>query len=216
MPVHGENAKLSVVDDAVAVLPRRSAAGKGGPDDAELVSRALSGDRWAEEALYHRHVRAVTGVTVRLLGRTAEAEDVVQDSFVSALERLDQLREPRMFRAWLVRIAVHHVHRRFRRHRMRRALGLQDGLDDASLHELAAPGTDAERIAELGRIDDALRVLPPKHRVAWMLRNVEGWRLRDVASMSGTSLASVKRWIAKADAVVARHVGRVETEEANV
>lgn len=187
----------------------RPVRGPSAPDDAELVRRALTGDRWAEEALYHRHVRAVTGVTIRLLGRTAEAEDVVQDTFVSALERLQQLRDPAMFRAWLLRIAVHHVHRRFRRRKLRRTLGLQDGVDDASLRELAAPGQSPETRAELQKLDVALAGLPSRHRVAWMLRHVEGLRLREVATVCDTSLATVKRWLVVADQVVSAHVAHV-------
>ena len=60
--------------------------------DATLVERAIDGDRWAMEALYRRHVQRVTNAVTRVLGRSAEADDVVQDTFVVALDRLGDLR----------------------------------------------------------------------------------------------------------------------------
>src|SRR5262245_16808433 len=84
----------------------------GAVDDAALIERIRAGDKAAEARLYHLHVQSVNAVAVRLLGRGAEAEDVVQDAFISALSRLGQLRDGTLFRAWLLRITVHEVHRR--------------------------------------------------------------------------------------------------------
>src|SRR5438045_3830890 len=83
--------------------------------DAELVGRIRSGDRWAEETLFRRHFTAVGNTVARLLGDAHEAEDVVQETFQSAITDLASLREPAAFRAWVVQIAVRKVHRRFRR-----------------------------------------------------------------------------------------------------
>ena len=56
--------------------------------DTGLVRRARGGDRWAEEALYRRHARIVTRVVLRIMARSSEAEDVVQDAFVIAFKNL--------------------------------------------------------------------------------------------------------------------------------
>ena len=175
--------------------------------DAELVDAVLAGRRSAESALYRRHAGAVLRVAERLLGRSAEAEDVVQDTFLTAFERMAQLRDAEAFRAWLLRIAVRHVHRRFRRRRLLRVLGLDRGQDDATLARLAVSPLDTETRAELGKLDGALRELPARQRVAFMLRHVEGYELSEVASACGTSLATVKRWLQRADAVVRSHTG---------
>ncbi|HEX6242859.1 MAG TPA: sigma factor, partial [Polyangiales bacterium] len=95
--------------------------------DADLVSRVLSGDRRAEELLYVRHVGYVTSLCLRLLGRRDEAEDAAQDTFVDVLEQIRSLREPNRLRHWITRIAVHKAHRRFRRRKLLRGLGLYDG-----------------------------------------------------------------------------------------
>jgi RNA polymerase sigma-70 factor, ECF subfamily len=86
--------------------------------DDELVRRALTGDRWGREMLYRRHAGSLLAMTVRLLANRGEAEEIVQDTFVTAFEQLGTLREPGAVRAWLGQIAVNLVRRRFRGARM--------------------------------------------------------------------------------------------------
>jgi len=176
------------------------------PRDAELVVRAKTKDRAAEEQLYRTHVEAVAGLAMRLLGRSSDAEDVVQDAFITAFSRLHQLRDGRMFRAWLLRITVHEAHRRFRRRKLLRALGLDRGHDDVGLAALADPGLPAEDRAELAALDRALARLPARERIVWQLRHVEGHELAEIASACEASLASIKRWLVRAEAHVQAHV----------
>lgn len=174
--------------------------------DQALVTRARAGDRSAEEALYRTHVQAVAALAMRLLGRGSDAEDVVQDAFVSALSRLSQLRDGRLFRAWVLRITVHEVHRRFRRRKLLRVLGLESGRAEVELAQLAAPSLSAEGRAELTRIDRALCTLPSADRLAWLLRHVEGYELAEIASACAASLATIKRRIVRAEQRIASHL----------
>ena len=187
----------------LAVIPRAELS------DAALVAEALSGKGWAEEMLYRRHVHAVSQTVASLLGRVHECEDVVQDTFVQALSQLSSLREPAAFRGWLLRISVHTCHRRFRRRRLLRALGLDRGAEDATLAQLVAPGVSAEHRSELTRVDAALRPLPARERSAWILRHVHGHELTEVADLSGVSLATAKRLLTRAQERVAAHVHAV-------
>jgi len=174
--------------------------------DPELVARALDGDRWSRAVLYRRHVHYLLAISIRLLSSRSEGEEVAQDAFVVAFEQLHKLRDPAALRSWLARIAVSLVQRRLRRARLRRALGLDRGFDDASLEALASPSLRPDDRAELALADRALRRLPAGPRIAWMLRRVEGLPLAEVASACDCSLATAKRRIAVADAEMARHV----------
>ena len=198
------------IHECCATMPRVTGAPPlvvlPAPDDGELVRRARGEDAWAREAIYRRHVEVVAAVLVRLLGRHGEAEDAVQDTFLTAFAELSRLRDTDALRPWLIRIAVHQAHRRFRRRRMLRALGLDHARDDASLESLAAPGTSPEVRAELALLDQALRKLPAAPRVAWALRYVEGYDLEGVALACECSLATVKRRIAAARARVSAHL----------
>jgi RNA polymerase sigma-70 factor (ECF subfamily) len=173
--------------------------------DAELVERALAGDRWAKEAIFRRYVRTIAATATRLLGNRDEAEDVVQDTFAAAYAELDRLRDRGALRGWLMQIAVRKMHRRFRRRRLLRLLGFTH-VDDTTLAELACADATGDVRAELALIDRALARTPPEERLAWMLRNVEGESIEDVARLLGVSLATAKRRIKAAADRVARHL----------
>jgi RNA polymerase sigma-70 factor (ECF subfamily) len=173
---------------------------------ADLIERIRGGDSWAEEAFYRRYVPMVRATVRRLQGNSADAEDAVQDTFVTAFEIWQQLREPEHAKSWLMMIAVRKVQKRFRRRRLLRALGLDQTTDDVTLEGLARPGLGSEARAELALLDAAMRVLAPDVRVAWMLRHVEGASLEEVASLCDCSLATAKRRIAAAQQTVSEHL----------
>lgn len=175
------------------------------PTDAELVERALAGDSWAEEALFRRHVRHVSDAATRLLGRVADADDVVQETFVIALERLGQLRDGAAFRGWLSRIAVNQVRRRLRKRKMLRMLGFVSPPADGDLPACAVDGTRPDLRAELSELSELVATLPTNSRVAWMLHRIEGWSIRDTATAMDKSTASVKRYLQVADRLVREH-----------
>ena len=180
---------------AIAPMPKPSTPPMPqGIGDGDLVVRALSGDRRAEDALYRRHARRVAGLVARLLGSLDEVEDIVHDAFVAAFEQLDKLREPEAFRSWLQRIAVIKVRRAIRRRALRRRLGfmLEQPL---TLDSLAAPDASPEIRAELASMNTVLSRLSAEHRIAWMLRYVEGYKLSEVAELTGCSLSTAKRRI---------------------
>jgi RNA polymerase sigma-70 factor, ECF subfamily len=198
---------LRPADDNVRDLPRDTA-----PDDATLVQSARQGDRWAEEALYRRHVAYVAGMVARLLGGASEAEDVVQDTFALGLDRLATLREPAAVRAWFAQIAVSQVRRRLRRVKLLKRLGLHPSKDHAQLESLAVEEADAETRAELAKLGSALAKLSTDARLTWMLRHVEGEPLKEIARLSGCSLATVKRRLLAASNELRKHVDWMEVE----
>jgi len=174
--------------------------------DGELVARALAGDRWGHEVIYRRHVSYLLGMVVRMLGRRDDAEEIVQDTFVTAFDQLATLRDPGALRGWLGQIAVSFVRRRLRKLKLLRLLGLDRGCDDATLEELAAPSLAVEARVELGLIDRELGRMSASLRIAWVLRKVDGLELTEVATMTGCSLATAKRRIAAADAFMKAHL----------
>jgi RNA polymerase sigma-70 factor (ECF subfamily) len=208
MPVTDHTVKMGIL--MTLPIPLRSADALA---DADLVARAVDGDRWSREILYRRHAASLLGMTARLLSSRSEAEEIVQDTFVTGFEQLRTLREPAALRAWLGQIAVSLVRRRIRRARMLRVLGLDRGADDATLASLASPDMRPDERADLAIVDRVLRSLRAELRIAWTLRRVEGLELAEVASMCGCSLATVKRRITEAEKLIREQVGPLEREE---
>jgi RNA polymerase sigma-70 factor (ECF subfamily) len=185
---------------------RPEQAGAAAPTDADLLGRLAQGDSWAKEALYRRYFPSVWSTVLRLIRNRLDAEDIVQDVFIIAFDEFGSLRFPEALRPWLLQIAVHQVHRKFRRRKLLRILGMDREADDATLESLASPSSSPEQRAELGKLDDALARLPDKQRIAWGLRFVEGYALDEVAIACDCSLATVKRRIKEADVVIRARV----------
>jgi RNA polymerase sigma-70 factor (ECF subfamily) len=176
-----------------------------GISDGELVERIQSGDGWAEEALFRKHVDYIAALSLRLLRDRADADDVVQDTFLDAFAQIRHA-APASLRSWLAGIAVHKAHRRFRRRRLLALLGLYHSSHEAVLEAHARPSTSPELRAELGLLDSALAGIDDADRAAWTLRYVEGYAIAQVAALCRCSLATVKRRIHRTDMVVQAHV----------
>lgn len=175
-------------------------------EDAELVRSACDGLVWAKAELFRRHAGRLVGLLARLLGSHADAEDAVQDLFVTAFRTLHQLRAAEALGSWLTQLAVHQAHRHFRRRKLRAALGLDTAAQDATLERLADSSTPSEVRVELALLGAKLARLPTTVRMAWMLRHVEGHELIEVARLCDCSLATAKRRVAAAQARIAAHV----------
>lgn len=174
--------------------------------DEALVSAARAGERGADEQLYRRHAPAIFALATRLLRSRDDAMDVMQDTFVTAFEELASLRDPAAVRGWLQCIAVRLVHRRFRRRKLLALIGLDRRTGEVSLESLADHAASPEARAELRWIDAALLRVDERARVAWMLRMIDDLALEEVAVACDCSLATAKRRIAAASAVVDAHL----------
>ena len=148
-------------------------------DIARLVRGAQRGDRAAFAELYRRFTRMVHGIVLSRIGRT-DVDDVVQDVFVRALERLGDLREPAAFGGWLAAIA---------RHRATDHGRVSQPMDPIS--DDVAMTRDADRLEAL-MILDAIRSLPDAYSETLVLRLVEGMTGAEIADRTGLTPASVR------------------------
>ena len=155
------------------------------------------------DAAFRAHAGFVASVALRVLGRPAEVDDLVQDVFVTVLPRLGDLRDPAALRGWLAVITARLARRRLRSRRWKIWLGVGGDHDYTQLADGAASPQDRALLGELYR---ALDRLPAQHRVAWTLRHVEGLELAAVADACDCSLATIKRWIGAAETALRREV----------
>jgi RNA polymerase sigma-70 factor (ECF subfamily) len=157
------------------------AASAGLWEDDGLVRAAAEGDRGAFGELYARYARMVHGI---LLARVppGEAEDLVQDVFVSALERLGGLRSAAAFRGWLAAIA------RNRAADYHRGARYRAPFDEEAERRYGSNGSDAGALMILSSI----RSLPEAYRETLILRLVEGLTGPEIASQTGLTPESVR------------------------
>jgi RNA polymerase sigma-70 factor (ECF subfamily) len=144
-----------------------------------LVRDAQRGNRAAFAELYRRFARMVHGVVLARTART-EVDDVVQDVFVTALERLQDLREPAAFGAWIATIARHRATDYTRR----------QPLTEALVNDVPSP-KQGDRLEALA-ILDAIKSLPEAYNETLVLRLVEGMTGVEIAERTGLTAASVR------------------------
>lgn len=160
---------------------------------------ANPGGYMSEAQLFKRFAPYVARIGLRLLGREADVDDLIQEVFFAAFRQRDQLRDPQAAKNWLATIAVRTARRQLRRRRLRQFVGLDHG---GPALELPDPQISPEKRALLARVYEILDNMGVERRLAWTLRYVEGEKLEVVAERCGCSLATVKRRIASAQALL--------------
>lgn len=161
----------------------------------EIVRQAQAGDRSAFERIYRENVGRVHALCLRLCGDPARAEELTQDVFVRAWRRLGTFRGDSAFSTWLHRLAVNEVYQAFRSERRRHARVM--ATDDLSVYEHANP----EAVPRPGRridLEEAIRALPPGARTAFVLHDIEGYKHREIAELTGQAIGTSKAQLHRA------------------
>jgi len=176
--------------DPPAPLPQPSgeAARIGQQNEADLVARALAGDRAAFGTLVERYAATARRVARAVLGDPDDADDAAQDGMLSALLNLEQYDPRRPFGPWLLRIVANAATDRRRRRTVRRVEPLDPGLVAGG----ARPDRTAERRALAQRLREALAELPERRRVAVVLFDVEGYSHAEIADVLGIPEGTVR------------------------
>lgn len=169
-----------------------------GQADAELITGALEGNKFAKEQLFRRYVHRVAGRVYRLLGNDADLEDIVQDAFVAAYSALGTLRQLDSFAGWLDAIATRTAISVLKRRRLLRRLGLLHP-EPIELETIISRTTPQDLAAEFRAVYRVIDELPTSERVVLTLRRVEQLELAEIAVQTGLSLSTVKRRLAKAE-----------------
>ncbi|MCU0704033.1 MAG: sigma-70 family RNA polymerase sigma factor [Fimbriiglobus sp.] len=168
--------------------------------DRPLLDRALSGEFTAFEELVSRLQPRVYGLALRILGETHDAEDVTQQTFLSMIEHLGEFRGETAVAGWALRIAANHALKLLRKRRGLPTVPLlevDEGYADLPHPQYIAPWrNDAGELASRREIreliDQALAGLDEKYRTVFVLRDVEGFSVKETADLLGLSEANVK------------------------
>jgi len=156
-----------------------------------------------EQEFIATHLRRVFLLIYRMVGNSADAQDLTQETFVKALSRRDQLKDEQKAAQWLGRIAyntaIDHI-------RQRKKMTYCD-LDAAPEPQHSEnPERLALRAEKQAYLADGLRLLSERERAALILRDVEGLPASDVAQQIGCSTATVRSHIANARAKFRRYI----------
>lgn len=156
--------------------------------DALLVERVRRGDVEAYGELVRRHMRRAFSIAYRIVRHREDAEDVVQDAFVRALERLDTLKRERPFHPWFYRIVVNRAVSCWRS----RAVRAAEAVPEEAVACDSTPEGDAERSELRRRLAEALDALPESERIVVQLSELEGLTSAEIAQILGEPAGTVR------------------------
>jgi RNA polymerase sigma factor (sigma-70 family) len=174
-------------------------------EDIKLVERARNGDRVAFEKLYHRHRDRIYALMWRLCsGDAALAEDMLQESFVRAWQKLDSFRGDSKFGTWLHRLSAN-VALSDRRSRMRR-VSREAELDLAT--ERKATGARDVYAGQRMDLEQAVARLPERARTVLVLYDIEGYSHAEIGEIAGMAVGSSKAQLHRARKLVREELNR--------
>src|SRR5688572_5497228 len=166
------------------------------PNDAASAQAALpaaAGDRVAERALYEQHVDRIFRLALRMTGSTEMAEDLTQDVFMRAFDRLHQFRGDSGLGTWLHRVAITVI---LNAQAKRKAQTAREVPLDPSV--LAASRSGAIELDVRDRVRAAVAQLPEELRVVVLLYDVEGYQHNEIADLMGISAGACRMRLLRA------------------
>jgi RNA polymerase sigma-70 factor (ECF subfamily) len=171
--------------------------------DAAAVALARGGDSEAFRELVERHSRAVYRLAHRMTGNPSDAEDVVQETFLRAYRQLSRFESRANFGTWVHRIAVNCsidlIRSRPRRETPQDATDLDHiGASGAVDHQRPSPERLTISAEVSGRVAEAMTVLSPMERAAFMLRHLEGQSIDEISRALGLKANATKHSIFRA------------------
>ncbi|MEO8811125.1 MAG: sigma-70 family RNA polymerase sigma factor [Rhodanobacter sp.] len=169
--------------------------------DSDDVCAAAAGDRHAFQRLYQLHVGRVYGAMHRLAGYDhGRAEDLTQEAFVRAWQKMSGFRHQSAFGTWLYRLAVN--------------VALMDirarSADPVSVRDqehLPDIGESPFCAAEREELEQAIAQLPPRARAVLVLHDIEGWRHEDIGEEMGMAVGSSKAQLHRARRLLRKTLG---------
>ena len=181
--------------------PSRDNQLASGDSERADVALAAAGDQLAFERLYRSHVARIHSLVRRMVGGEADTDELVQDVFVRAWQRLSTFRGESAFGTWLHRLAVNLVLNAQKS--AARGRRLFEG--DAALE--ITPGRRETPEAAMD-LEEALKMLPPGARQIFVLHDVEGFRHEEIAGMLGVASGTSKAQLHRARMLMRRHLER--------
>jgi RNA polymerase sigma-70 factor (ECF subfamily) len=170
--------------------------------EADAIRLAQQGDAAAFERLYQLHNRRVYSLCLRMVGNTAEAEDLTQEAFLQLFRKVSTFRGESAFSTWLHRLAVNVVLMK-----LRKKSGTETSLEQITepdedsggpRRDFGAPDLRLSGSIDRVNLQRAIDQLPPGYRAVFVLHDVQGYEHNEIAGIMGCSIGNSKSQLHKA------------------
>ncbi|MBX7144098.1 MAG: sigma-70 family RNA polymerase sigma factor [Oligoflexia bacterium] len=195
--------------------------------DAELVKEFRAGNTASFEELISRYASKAFSLSLRLTKNQEDAEEVLQDVFVTVFRKIDSFQGKSSFSSWLYRITVNSAFMKLRKRKQDRSVPIEE-LPSQLQKSLTTPANlhhETEIVTlrhELGAaLEDAIRKLPDEYRPVFVLRDVDGLTSREVGKILNLTIPAVKSRLHRSRLMLRRKLKRLfesqqETDERQV
>ncbi len=162
-----------------------------------LVQLCLEGNQRAQLEIYNRYYKAMYNTAIRIVKNSAEAEDVMQESFLNAFLKLNTYKGEVAFGAWLKRIVINKSIYYYRKHKKRNEVDLDTQLykvRDNDVNDVNHEST--ERLAQ--KVLDTMKLLKDNYRISLTLHLIEGYDYEEICELMDISYANCRTTISRA------------------
>jgi RNA polymerase sigma-70 factor (ECF subfamily) len=185
--------------------------------EAELIAAVLKGDAASFEPLVQQYSPRLFAMARRYARRESEVEDIVQDIWLKAFEKLSSYRAEAPFEHWLMRLGVHTCYDSLRRHQRNRETTFAElsGPEEDWLDRFVSQPDAADENAEAARllVQRVLERLSPAARLVITLQEIEERSVKEIAKLTGWSVPLVKVRAFRARAEMRRVLSRIAKEK---
>jgi len=187
--------------------------------DLELIREFRSGDQSSFEELLGRYSNKVFSLATRLTRNTEDAEEVLQDVFVTVHRKIAGFEGKSSFSSWLYRVTVNAAFMKLRKRRQDQSIPLEDLIQQphsaAALKSPESSYVDAQSIRHqmLEALENAIRKLPDDYRPVFILRDVDGLTSREVGRILDLTIPAVKSRLHRSRLMLRRRMTRFFDEQ---
>lgn len=162
-----------------------------------MLQWCLKGDQRAQMEIYNRYYKAMYNTAYRIVKDRSEAEDVMQESFLSAFTKLDSFKGEVAFGAWLKRIVINNSLVSYRNRKKKNEVSLNDALYKVRDNDVSdAVHTDTERLAQ--KVLSTMNSLKENYRISLTLHLIEGYDYEEICGLMNISYSNCRTMISRA------------------
>jgi RNA polymerase sigma-70 factor (ECF subfamily) len=185
--------------------------------DRELIAAVLKGETASFEPLVKKYQSRIFAMARRYARRESEVDDIVQEVFIKAFQKLDSYRAEAPFEHWLMRLSVRTCYDFLRNHQRNRESAFTDMTDQETdwLERFAADPDTAVETANAARdlVGRVLSQLPPSARLILTLLEIEERSVKEISELTGWSISLVKIRAFRARAAMRKCLAKMTVEK---
>lgn len=176
----------------------------------DIIDRCKSGEQKAQFQLYKLYYKAMYNTCLRIVNNTLEAEDIMQESFLKAFDKINYYKGEVSFGAWLKRIVINHSLDELRKRKMDLD-SIEESVYDLKEDEIEENFEEIQ--VKVEQIKEAINKLPDGYRIVLSLYLIEGYDHDEIGEILNISSSTSRSQCARAKKKLVERLNMLKTEK---